>query len=91
MGTPPVPDYAQAMFVTHEVLIKARFTTSLLLYKRYIDDICGVWVPKTDTDQKDTDWVAFKMLLNIRFGLEWEVIESNTSADFMDLTITLKN
>eukprot|EP00957_Ditylum_brightwellii_P131688 10043661-Ditylum_brightwellii.AAC.2 len=25
------------------------------------------------------------------FGLEWKVIESNTSADFMDLTMSLKN
>eukprot|EP00957_Ditylum_brightwellii_P085513 6504111-Ditylum_brightwellii.AAC.1 len=25
------------------------------------------------------------------FGLEWEVIESNTSAVFMDLTISIKN
>eukprot|EP00957_Ditylum_brightwellii_P113066 8622530-Ditylum_brightwellii.AAC.1 len=31
------------------------------------------------------------MLLNMWFGLEWEVIESNTSVDSMDLTISLKN
>ena len=91
MGTPPAPDYAQATFGTHEVFMLARFLTSLLLYKRYIDDICGVWVPKTDAAQEDTEWRAFTMLLNMWFGLEWKIIESNKSADFMDLTITLKN
>eukprot|EP00957_Ditylum_brightwellii_P031167 2362053-Ditylum_brightwellii.AAC.1 len=91
MGTPPALDYVQTMFGTHEVLMLAQFITSLLLYKQYIDDICGVWVPKTDTAKEDTKWRAFKGLLNMWFGLEWEVIESNTSADFMDLTIFLKN
>eukprot|EP00957_Ditylum_brightwellii_P115626 8819713-Ditylum_brightwellii.AAC.1 len=42
MSTPPAPDYAQTTFVMHEVLILACFITSLLLYTRYIDDICGV-------------------------------------------------
>eukprot|EP00957_Ditylum_brightwellii_P012154 917914-Ditylum_brightwellii.AAC.1 len=65
MGTPPAPDYAQATFGTHEVLMIALFTTSLLLYKICIDDICGVWFPKTDTAQEDTKWRAFKTLLNM--------------------------
>eukprot|EP00957_Ditylum_brightwellii_P179941 13707165-Ditylum_brightwellii.AAC.1 len=60
MGTPPAPDYAQATFGTHKVLMIARFIASLLLYRRYIDDICGVWIPKTDTAQEDTKWRAFK-------------------------------
>eukprot|EP00957_Ditylum_brightwellii_P055286 4190278-Ditylum_brightwellii.AAC.1 len=72
MGTPPAPDYAQTTFRTHEVLMLAQFITSMLLYKQYIDDICGVWVPKTDTTKEDTKWRAFKTLLNMWFGLEWE-------------------
>eukprot|EP00957_Ditylum_brightwellii_P059701 4532653-Ditylum_brightwellii.AAC.1 len=91
MGTPPAPDYAQTTFGKHEVLMLARFITSLLLYKRYINDICGVWVPKTDTAREDMQWRAFKTLLNMWFGLEWEVIESNTSVDFVDLAISIKN
>eukprot|EP00957_Ditylum_brightwellii_P021444 1617908-Ditylum_brightwellii.AAC.1 len=65
MGTPQALDYAQTTFGTHEVLMIARFITSLLLYKRYIDDICGTWVPKTDTAKEDTEWRAFKTLLNM--------------------------
>eukprot|EP00957_Ditylum_brightwellii_P093059 7085692-Ditylum_brightwellii.AAC.1 len=49
MDTPPALNHAQTTFGTHEILMVAHFITSLLLYKRYIDDICGVWVPKTDT------------------------------------------
>eukprot|EP00957_Ditylum_brightwellii_P106467 8121819-Ditylum_brightwellii.AAC.1 len=91
MGTPPALNYAQTTFGMHEVLMLARFITSLLLYKRYIDDIRGVWVPKTNTVREDTEWRAYKTLLNMWFGLEWEIIESNTSADFMGITISIKN
>eukprot|EP00957_Ditylum_brightwellii_P192384 14646130-Ditylum_brightwellii.AAC.1 len=72
MDTPPAPDYAQTTFGAHEVLMLVQFITSLLLYKQYIDDICRVWVPKTDTAKEDTKWRAFKTLLNMWFGLEWE-------------------
>eukprot|EP00957_Ditylum_brightwellii_P048341 3668924-Ditylum_brightwellii.AAC.1 len=72
MGTPLAPDYAQTIFGMHNVLMFAGFITSLLLYERYISDICGVWVPKTDIAKEDTEWRAFKPLLNMWFGLEWE-------------------
>eukprot|EP00957_Ditylum_brightwellii_P095335 7261854-Ditylum_brightwellii.AAC.1 len=70
MGTPPAPDYAQTTFRTHEVLMIACFITSLLLYKRYIDDICGVWIPKTDASEEDKELRSFQTLLNMWFGLE---------------------
>eukprot|EP00957_Ditylum_brightwellii_P187242 14260456-Ditylum_brightwellii.AAC.1 len=72
MVTPPATDYAQTTFSTYEVLMLARFITSLLLYKRYINNICGVWVPKIDTAREDMEWRAFKTLLHMWFGLEWE-------------------
>eukprot|EP00957_Ditylum_brightwellii_P162850 12400961-Ditylum_brightwellii.AAC.1 len=72
MGTPSALDYTRAMFGTHKVLMIARFIARLLLYKRHINDICGIWVPKTDTAQEYTEWKAFKTLLNMWFGLEWE-------------------
>eukprot|EP00957_Ditylum_brightwellii_P131917 10059155-Ditylum_brightwellii.AAC.1 len=62
-----------------------------ILYKGYIDDIIGVWVPRDDPTKEDVEWRAFKTLLNMWFGLEYTVIESNKTVDCMDLTITLKD
>eukprot|EP00957_Ditylum_brightwellii_P114371 8720291-Ditylum_brightwellii.AAC.1 len=67
------------------------FILSLLLYKRYIDDIIGAWVPRDDPTKEDVEWRAFKTLLNMWFGLEWMVIGSNNFVDFVNLTITLKD
>eukprot|EP00957_Ditylum_brightwellii_P112419 8570852-Ditylum_brightwellii.AAC.1 len=67
------------------------FILSLLLYKRYIDDIIGVWVPKDEPTKEEVEWRVFKTLLNMWFGLEWMIIESNNTVDIMDLTVTLKD
>eukprot|EP00957_Ditylum_brightwellii_P093788 7141450-Ditylum_brightwellii.AAC.1 len=90
IGMPPAPTYAQTTFGAHEIKMIIRFIFSLLLYKRYIDDIIGVWVPRDDPATDDVEWRTFKTLLNMCFDLEWTVIESNNTVDFMDLTITLK-
>eukprot|EP00957_Ditylum_brightwellii_P146750 11171808-Ditylum_brightwellii.AAC.1 len=90
-GTPPAPYYAQTTFDTHEVYMIAHFIQSLFLYKHYINNICDIWVPKSDAAKEETEWRAFKTLLDTCFGPELEVIVSNKSADFMDLTITLEN
>eukprot|EP00957_Ditylum_brightwellii_P086189 6558351-Ditylum_brightwellii.AAC.1 len=71
MGMPPAPTYAQTTFGIHEIKMIIHFISSLLLYKRYIDDIIGVWVPSDDPTTEDIEWRAFKMLLNMWFGLEW--------------------
>eukprot|EP00957_Ditylum_brightwellii_P054016 4091592-Ditylum_brightwellii.AAC.1 len=89
--TPPATIYAQTTFGTHEIKTTICFILSLLLCKRYIDDIIGVWVPRDDPTADDVEWKVFKMFLNMWFGLEWTVIESNNTVDFMDLTITLKD
>eukprot|EP00957_Ditylum_brightwellii_P155413 11830239-Ditylum_brightwellii.AAC.1 len=65
MGTPPAPDYAQTTFGTHKVFMVACFIQSLLLYKQYINDICGIWVLRTDAAKAEAEWRAFKTLLNM--------------------------
>ena len=45
MGTPPAPIYATLYFGIHEVeTLLPRHHSNLLLLKRYIDDMFGVWV-----------------------------------------------
>eukprot|EP00957_Ditylum_brightwellii_P125774 9588339-Ditylum_brightwellii.AAC.1 len=65
MGTPPAPTYATTTFGTHELLILQRFILRLLLYRRYINDILGIWVPPDNPDEEATEWRAFWMLLNM--------------------------
>ena len=47
MGAPPAPSYANAAFATHENGFLP-VTISLLFYKRYIDDVFGIWKPDRD-------------------------------------------
>eukprot|EP00957_Ditylum_brightwellii_P131737 10046998-Ditylum_brightwellii.AAC.1 len=51
----------------------------------------GVWVPPDNLTDEETEWRAFRMLLNMWFGMEWTFELANTSANFMDLAITIKN
>eukprot|EP00957_Ditylum_brightwellii_P098051 7469317-Ditylum_brightwellii.AAC.1 len=70
METPPAPTYAQTTSGTHEIKMIIHFISSFLLYKRYIDNIISVWVPRDDPTTEDIEWKAFKTLLNIWFDLE---------------------
>jgi len=51
MGTPTACPYATITyghFENSEIL--PRFNNNLLYYKRYIDDIFGIWIPSTDNN-----------------------------------------
>ncbi len=44
MGTPPAPMYATLYFGIHEKeTILRKYGRFFLLYKRYIDDVFGIW------------------------------------------------
>ena len=46
MGTPVACTYAMLSFGHHEnVEILPTFQPNLIYYRRYIDDILGIWVP----------------------------------------------
>ena len=60
MGTPPACNYANLFFACHEYKIIPKFRPNILLYKRYINNIIGIWIP-TDTQEKDdVRWKEFK-------------------------------
>jgi hypothetical protein len=49
MGTPVACAYATLTFGQHEnTVILSTFSTNLLFYRRYIDDIFGIWLPTPD-------------------------------------------
>eukprot|EP00957_Ditylum_brightwellii_P089325 6801228-Ditylum_brightwellii.AAC.1 len=70
LETPPAPICAQTTFDIHEIKMILHFILSLLLYKRYIDEIIGIWVPRVYPTKEDVQWRAFKTLLNMQIGLE---------------------
>mmetsp|Transcript_16444 Transcript_16444/g.19507 ORF Transcript_16444/g.19507 Transcript_16444/m.19507 type:complete len:130 (-) Transcript_16444:305-694(-) len=48
MGTPSAPAYANLAYAIHENPIMKKYAGNLVCYKRYIDDIFGIWDHGTD-------------------------------------------
>lgn len=89
MGAPPAPSYATVSFGTHEEAFLDEFPEQLSFYRRYIDDVFGIW---TSHDDPDTDlilWNQFCSRLNGWHNLEWIVSDRSAKVDFLDLTISL--
>jgi hypothetical protein len=60
MGTPAAPLYSIATCGYHEkTRILNTYHSNLIYYRRYIDDIFGIWV-----DSPNTSWESFKTILN---------------------------
>lgn len=89
MGTPPAPPWATIFFGIHELQLLKEFTVDRLpYYKRFIDDIVGIWLKHPDPVEDETLWTAFKDRVNDG-GLEWILTERGKRIDFMDLTISI--
>jgi hypothetical protein len=65
----------------------SRIKKNLFFYRRYIDDIFGVWIPPKTNKLKT--WNNFNTLLNNWGNLRWEVEAPSTTAHFLDLNVTL--
>jgi hypothetical protein len=66
------------------------FQNNLLIYKYFIDNIFGIWVPK-NVPYSLQDFEIFKVTTS-NFGiLKWEFKELFTSVNFLDLTISIEN
>jgi len=89
MGAPPAPSIATVSFATHEEKILDKFDNYLGLYKRYIDDVFGVWICDSDPAKDERKWRRFVRLLNDWHGLEWKVSDRSDTAIFLDLTLQI--
>jgi hypothetical protein len=89
MGTPPAPPWATLYFALCEETVIPQFEDNLTLYRRFIDDILGVWtVTDASTDQQT--WESFQAAINSPiYKLEWEFSPLSNQVDFMDLTIRI--
>jgi len=87
MGTPAAPLYSIITFGVHEnTQILNNFQQNIFFYRRYIDDILGIWV-----EASETEWLEFKKRLN-QFGtLKWNIEELTKNTNFLDLQISIKD
>ena len=90
MGTPTACLYATISYGVYERnKILPAYSTFLSFYKRFIDDVFGIWIPSTD-GMDDDHWEKFKLAMNGWGKLQWVISERSKKADFLDLTISLE-
>ena len=69
-----------------------KFKDNLAAYRRFIDDIFGIWIPHPDPAIDNDCWNNFKATVNSYHGLKWVFVEQSNSVNFMlDLTISINN
>ena len=88
MGTPPAPPWATVYYGLHEKNILPLYSDVLEYYRRFIDDIFGIWLTDPDPEIDEIVWTMYKSSANDG-GLEWVFTERGKRVDFMDLTITI--
>jgi len=89
MGTPVACAYATVTYGHYEnSTILTNFKTNLLYYRRYIDDVFGIWIPLS-TENNTERWEQFKNQLNSWGNLKWVIEDPTLSTNFLDLTLTI--
>jgi len=90
MGTPAACAYATITYGQHEnTKILTEFSSNLLYYKRYIDDIFAIWIPPETGNS--IIWKNFKERVNDWGTLKWIIEEPSHKTVFLDLNIELRN
>ena len=86
MGAPPCPAWATMYFAPHEDNSCDVFSDNILYYKRYIDDIFGIWLRQPGDD---AIWNDFILSINESSDLVWDFTDRSSSTVFLDLNITV--
>ena len=63
----------------------------IIFYKRFIDDVFGIWLPHPNPQTNARLWEEFKDSMNTFPGLTWEFEDPSDKVNFMDLLITIQN
>ena len=91
MGTPPAPPYATIYYGLHESKFLLQHQNHVIFYKRFIDDLLGIWMPYPNPKINAQLWEEFTKSMNNYPGLTWEFNAPTDMVDFMYLTIPIKN
>jgi hypothetical protein len=90
MGTPAACAYATITYGHFEnSTLTPAFQENLIYYRRYIDDVFGIWLPPAHN--KNNTWSNFKNTLNSWGKLKWTIEEPTIHTHFLDLNITIHN
>ena len=86
MGTPPACCYATIYYAVKEKTLLEQYRDNLVFYKRYIDDVFGVWVNNNPT-------LTFEMFCNdLKFHkLEWTAQPLAERTTFLDMELYIFN
>ena len=82
MGVRPAGDFANIFFGIHEKSFLPEFSNNLAAYRRFIDDIIGIWIPHPDPAIDNDCWNNFKATVNNYHGLKWVFVERSNSVNF---------
>eukprot|EP00956_Cyclotella_meneghiniana_P000734 scaffold786_cov37-Cyclotella_meneghiniana.AAC.2 len=69
MRTPPAPPYATLFYAIHENEMLKKWSERVPFYKRFIDDVFGIWLTHNDPSQDEIlwrTWLIFGQVLRIR-------------------------
>ena len=75
MGTPPAPPYATVYYGIHEEKFLPKYSQRIVFYRRFIDNVIGIWCPNQNSQVDDTEWNSFIKTMNAFPGLTWEFSE----------------
>ena len=89
MGTSAACMWATIYFAVHEnTTLLPKYQRNLLVYRRFIDDIFGIWIPDASNPSA---WTSFQNDTN-NFGiLSWEFDALSHQVNFLDLTISIED
>jgi hypothetical protein len=91
MGISPAPPWATLFYAMHEKAMVPRWAQYIFFYKRFIDDVLGIWLRDPNPEVNEEMWAAFQADMNQWHGLEWTCTTPAQSCNFMDLTITIED
>jgi hypothetical protein len=91
MGISQAPPWATIFYALHENTFLPFWSKHLIFYKRFIDDVFGIWAPHPCPEQDTILWNSFQQTMQQWHGLEWEFTALSDTCNFMDLTIKITN
>ena len=89
MGISPAPPWATIFFGLYENVLLPKWAERVSFYKRFIDDVLGVWLCHPCPSQDRLLWNDFCNDMQQWHGLVWDCEAPSTSVDFMDLSISI--
>jgi hypothetical protein len=86
---PPGCVYATLYFGIWELKIVPFFQANLPFYRRYINDVFGIWKHHPDPIIDQQTWMAFQASMDSYGKLEWEFSECTKCMHFLNLDLQL--